>query len=190
MLKKLLLTGFETFHTHTTNPTEQLARHVHGKIINGYEIVSLVLPVEYDEAPRVLIENIQRHRPSAVISLGLAHKRRFITPELIAVNFQHASIEDNAHVIKNFDVIHQGAPSAYFSTLPLKDILKDLTDNNIPNELSTTAGSYVCNRVFYELMHTLAKQNWNIPAGFIHVPDTLDLHHLEMAICSCIKSLS
>ncbi|MDE1899147.1 MAG: pyroglutamyl-peptidase I, partial [Xanthomonadaceae bacterium] len=62
-----------------------------------------------------------------------------------------------------------GAPAAYFSTLPIKAALAALTAAGIPAAISQSAGTYVCNHVFYGLMHALAQRR-GARGGFVHIP--------------------
>ena len=63
-----------------------------------------------------------------------------------------------------------GGPVAYWSTLPVKVIVRALRQRGIPASVSPTAGTFVCNHVFYGLMHELAKNGNQVRGGFIHVP--------------------
>ena len=65
-----------------------------------------------------------------------------------------------------------GGPAAYFSTLPIKAIVHGLRAANLPASVSNTAGNFVCNHVFYALMHRLATRPELAAArgGFIHLP--------------------
>jgi pyroglutamyl-peptidase len=65
-----------------------------------------------------------------------------------------------------------GAPAAYFSTLPIKAIVRDMRAAGVPASVSNTAGTFVCNHVFYALMHRLATRPELAAArgGFVHLP--------------------
>ena len=62
-----------------------------------------------------------------------------------------------------------GGPAGYWSTLPIKAIVQELRAKEIPASVSQTAGTFVCNHVFYGLMHALRGQR-KVRGGFIHVP--------------------
>ena len=66
-------------------------------------------------------------------------------------------------------VISRQGPVAYWSTLPIKAIVRALQQRGLPSSVSQTAGTFVCNHVFYSLMHELRGQK-KIRGGFIHVP--------------------
>ena len=59
---------------------------------------------------------------------------------------------------------------AYFSTLPIRAITERLISARIPAAISNTAGTYLCNRLFYSVMHAIATEGVAAKAGFIHLP--------------------
>lgn len=79
-----------------------------------------------------------------------------------------ARIPDNAGAQPvDVEIVRDG-PAAYFTGLPIKAMFAALRENGIPAEVSQTAGTYVCNHVFYGLMHML--RNRRIRGGFVHIP--------------------
>ena len=188
-MKRLLLTGFGPFDIHSVNPTEGLVKELNQKVINDFEIVSKVLPVEYDSSINTLNNLIEEVNPDVIISLGLAGERTSITPELIAVNYQHCNRADNSGVIKEFVKIDSNAKESFFSTLPLKKMINNLKTESIPCELSSTAGTYVCNTVMYQGLRKVALDKRETLSGFIHIPPNLDQEILVNAITVCINSL-
>ncbi len=92
----------------------------------------------------------------------------------MAINLDDARIPDNAGAQPIDQPITPDGPPAYFSTLPIKAIVAALRAKNIPASVSNTAGTFVCNRIFYDLMQTLSADP-SIRGGFIHVPCTPEL---------------
>lgn len=177
--KKILLTGFHPFAHYESNPTELLARKLNGKVFGNYTIKGVVLPVSYQKAPETLRFHLESFNPDIVVTTGLAGDRDKISLELIAINFLNAKTADNDGVVKSFEKIEQEA-DAYFSSLPLKKILSELEKEKIPAHLSTTAGTFICNQVFFHLM----KWQKNFPdkkCGFIHYPNNLSTEMLLKA---------
>ncbi len=168
-MMKLLITGFEPFGEHHINPSQMLIEALPDAHL-GITLVKAILPVNAAQAPVRLIELLEANQPEAVIAFGLAAGRAKISLERVALNLLDFSIADNAgETIKNTPV-SEGGPAAYFSTLPLDRMLTALTSAGIPAETSLSAGAYLCNQVFYTLMHTLAQLNPALPAGFVHLP--------------------
>jgi pyroglutamyl-peptidase len=80
-----------------------------------------------------------------------------------------ARLPDNAGAQPIDMPVIRGGPVAYWSRLPVKAIVLALRERSIPAAVSQTAGTFVCNHVFYALMHALRWQR-QLKGGFIHVP--------------------
>ena len=166
--RTILLTGFEPFGGETANPSGEIARRLHGKVIAGHRVAGAVLPCGFGLALRELRQQIRSAQPALVICLGQAGGRADITPERVAINVDDARIADNAGRQPVDRAIVPAGPAAYWSTLPIKAIVAALRAHRIPASVSQTAGTFVCNHVFYGLMHELRGQGRR--GGFIHVP--------------------
>ena len=136
------------------------------------------LPCVFGDAVVRLQAAIAQWQPVLVICLGLAGGRSEITPERVAINVDDARIPDNAGRQPVDTAVQLHGPVAYFSTLPIKAMVRSLRAEGIPASVSNTAGTFVCNHVFYALMHHLAQGTTNegrpqasaARGGFIHVP--------------------
>jgi pyroglutamyl-peptidase len=162
--KTLLLTGFEPFGDDpgalSLNPSVEIAKALHGKEIGAWRVAGEVLPCEFGRSVRVLKTLMREYAPEAVICLGQAGGRSAISIERVAINWDEAA--------RSGQPILKTAPAAYFSSLPVHALRDALLAYGIPAEISSTAGQFVCNHVFFSLMHALRKTK--IPAGFVHVP--------------------
>ncbi|MBS0461087.1 MAG: pyroglutamyl-peptidase I [Proteobacteria bacterium] len=166
----VLLTGFEPFGGEAVNPAREIVLALAGTTIAGHRVVTAVLPVAFATALHALDAAIAAERPALVIAIGQAGGRAGISIERVAINLIDARIPDNAGAQPIDAPVIAGAPAAYFSTLPVKATLTALHATDIPAELSFSAGSYVCNAVFFALMHVLATRHPSVRGGFIHVP--------------------
>lgn len=117
-----------------------------------------------------MIAAVERENPDAVVCVGQAAGRAAITPERVAINLRDAVSPDNAGVIPRDEPVEPGAPAAYFSTLPIREMQRRIEEHGIPSVLSNTAGTFVCNGLMYGLLHHLSATGNKIPGGFIHVP--------------------
>ena len=169
-MRNILLTGFEPFDGQAINPSEEIAREINDAKIARHRIVGALLPCVFGSAIKELKHQIKLHDPDIVICLGQAGGRAEITPERVAINIDDARIPDNAGQQPVDKPIVKDGPAAYFSTLPIKAIVQELRKHDIPAAVSQTAGTFVCNHVFYGLMHELAAHRADVRGGFIHVP--------------------
>lgn len=169
-MKNVLLTGFEPFDGQAINPSEEIAREINEATIARHKIVGALLPCVFGAALKELKHQLKLHEPALVICLGQAGGRAEITPERVAINVDDARIPDNAGQQPLDKPIVKAGPAAYFSTLPIKAIVHELRRREIPAAVSQTAGTFVCNHVFYGLMHELALHRPGVRGGFIHVP--------------------
>jgi len=163
-MERILLTGFEPFHNSILNPSQEIIRRISHHSLVAKE----VLPVTFNEASLKLISLIAQHKPTVVIALGQAEGRKEITPERIAINLDDARIPDNAGKSPKERAIVAGGPDAYFTTLPIKNLVEELNENGIPASISLSAGTFVCNHIFYAMQHHCA--GMEIKSGFIHLP--------------------
>ncbi len=168
MNKTVLLTGFEPFNKETVNPAWEAVRALDGWTGEGYVVRAVQLPCVFGEANRAIGEAIAQYDPALVIAVGQAGGRIDMSVERVAINVDDAPIMDNAQRQLVDEPVVAGGPAAYFSTLPIKAIVSALRADGIPASVSQTAGTFVCNHVFYGLMHrTVGTQ---VKAGFIHIP--------------------
>jgi pyroglutamyl-peptidase len=168
-MKTVLLTGFEPFGGESRNPSEEIVRQLHDLIIFRHRVVGGLLPCVFGAARKELKHLIKLYEPALVLCIGQAGGRAEITPERVAINIDDARIADNAGQQPVDKPIIKTGPAAYWSTLPSKAIVAALQKNGIPAAVSQTAGTFVCNHVFYGLMHELRGQT-KVRGGFIHVP--------------------
>ena len=167
--RTVLLTGFTPFGGEAVNPSWQAVRALGGATIEDHHVVVAELPCEFDASLPALWHAVRRHEPRVAIAVGLAGGREGISLERVAINVIDARIPDNAGVQPvDAPVLRSGA-AAFFTTLPIKAALLELQHAGIPAHVSQTAGTYVCNQVFYALMHALRRRR-NTRAGFVHVP--------------------
>ncbi|MEZ7735351.1 pyroglutamyl-peptidase I [Gemella sp. 27098_8_149] len=166
---KVLITGFDKFGGESINPSSLCVNSL-PDVIDNIEIKKITLPTVFKDSSRVLEENIDSFSPNIVICIGQAGGRSKITPERIAINIDDARIPDNIGNSPIDEAIRKDGENAYFSTLPIKAIVDELNNNNIPSAISNTAGTFVCNHIMYESLYLASKKYPNIKAGFIHIP--------------------
>ena len=152
------------------NPSQEVVRVFDVEEFSGFNVAKLQLPVERYAAVESTLEAIEVEVPDIVIMLGQAAKRSRISLERVAINIDDFEQTDNAGNQPQSETISQQGAVAYFATLPLSQIAKAVTKRGIPCEISNTAGTYVCNRLFYSVMQYAAQYELSYKAGFIHLP--------------------
>ena len=162
-MSKILVTGFEPFATSSLNPSGEIV-----KALIGDDLVTAILPVVFGQASAQLRELIDLHKPSAVLCLGQAEGRSEMTPERIAINLDNARIADNAGNQPLEQKIIADGPDGHFSTLPIEKMVVSMKAAGIPASISLSAGTFVCNHIFYVLQDYL--KDSSVKSGFMHVP--------------------
>lgn len=173
MAKTLLLTYFGPFPGVPVNPTVALAEGAVRALNTArpdLRVVARELPVSYDGSSAALRAALQEVQPDALISLGVAVGRDVVSLEQVAINLDSAGIEDNDGDRRCDEPIVPDGREAYFSSLPVRASFERLRAAGEPVEISYTAGTYVCNHVFYEGQRISRELGLSIPSGFVHVP--------------------
>ena len=165
---RVLITGFEPFGGQAINPSWEVARALHGWRLGQAHALAVQLPCVFAQADTVLTRALHELQPDLVLALGQAEGRSDISVERVAINVMDARIADNAGAQPIDQPVVAGGPAAYFSTLPIKHLVASLRAAGFPASVSQTAGTFVCNQVFYRLQHALAAQP--VRSGFVHLP--------------------
>ncbi|MBK6385914.1 MAG: pyroglutamyl-peptidase I [Rhodoferax sp.] len=188
---KVLLTGFDAFGGESLNPSWLAVKALHGRKIAGHTVVAAQLPTVFDDSLRELDALLQKHQPALVICVGQAGGRNALSLERVAINVNDARITDNAANQPIDTPVISGGPAAYFTTLPIKAMLAALRQEEIAVEVSQTAGTFVCNHVFYGLMHALATKRKlrHTRGGFVHVPFLPEQGKPNMALEDMVRGL-
>jgi pyroglutamyl-peptidase len=168
----VLVTGFDPFGGAAVNPSWMAAQALHGRLVAGHRLIGAQLPTVFGQSLQSLRELVHHHRPALVVCTGQAAGRAALSLERIAINVNDAHIPDNAGAQPVDTPVVPGGPAAYFTSLPIKAMLVSLIAEGINAEVSQTAGTFVCNHVFYGLMHELATRHelGRTRGGLIHLP--------------------
>jgi pyroglutamyl-peptidase len=168
-MRIVLLTGFEPFDQDAINPSWEAVRQLDGMPLgDDVQIVARLLPCAFATAGECLAQLIDELHPALIIATGLGPGRGEISIERVAINLNDARIPDNLGEQPIDTAVVVDGPAAYFSTLPIKAMVKAVREAGVAASVSQTAGTFVCNQVFYRLQHSLA--GTGVRSGFIHVP--------------------
>lgn len=166
---KLLITGFDAFGEDKVNPSYEAVKSL-PNFLGNIQIIKKQLPTKYLDSITILDNLIEEYKPYYVICVGQAAGRDKISLEKVGINLMEARIKDNAGYQPKDLPVHPDGDLAYYSNLPLKSMLKDLETNDIPAEISYSAGTFVCNSTLYHLLYLIIEKNYELKAGFIHIP--------------------
>ena len=203
---KILVTAFEPFNGRDINPSQLILEQLEAP--EGVTLVKELLPVEFKRTTEILRELLKEHQPDIVLSLGQAGNRPEISVERVAINLNNCRssngqkiISDNAADAPIDRAIVAGAPQAYFSNLPVWDIVKTIQEAGVEAAVSYTAGTYVCNHVMYIVLHEAATNYPQMKVGFVHVPflpeqnpgtgyimDFANMYKAIQSILECLKN--
>ncbi|TOG91731.1 pyroglutamyl-peptidase I [Vibrio parahaemolyticus] len=190
-MKKVLITGFEPFGGDAINPALEAVKRLEETSLDGGIIVTCQVPVTRFESISAVSDAIEAYQPDCVITVGQAAGRAAITPERVAINVDDFRIPDNGGNQPIDEPIIEQGPDAYFSSLPIKRIAQTLQESGIPCQVSNSAGTFVCNHLFYGVQHYLRDKS--IRHGFVHIPllpeQATDGNHPSMSLDMIVAGL-
>ena len=166
---KVLVTGFTPFGGEQINPSWEAVKRLPERVGEAV-LLKREIPTEFDAACAALRAAMDELRPDAVLAVGQYGGANGVRVERVAVNLRDARIADNAGAKPVDEPVVPGAPDAYFATLPTRRIVEKLREEDIPAQLSYSAGTFVCNNLLYCALHESAKKLPATRCGFVHVP--------------------
>jgi pyroglutamyl-peptidase len=166
---RALVTGFEPFGGEIVNASLEAVRRLPPRL-GRLEISTAQLPTSFARVLGALEAAIAAADPQIVLCVGQAGDRAALCVERVAVNVQDASIPDNDGAQPTDTPVVAGGPAAYLATLPVRAAVAALHAAELPAEISMSAGTFVCNHVFYGLMHLAALRAQSFRGGLLHVP--------------------
>ncbi len=167
MTKKLLITGFDPFGGGSINPAWEAVKLLPEEIGN-YHLHKLQIPTIFGVGARTVLDPACAIAPDLILCIGQAGGRSAVTPERIAVNIRDAKIPDNVGNRPVGERVNPEGPAAYFATVDVMAMAQAAETKGIPATVSNSAGAFVCNDIFYTLLH--AFHGTSTLVGFIHVP--------------------
>lgn len=166
---KALVTGFDAFGGEAVNPSSLAVGRLK-KRIGGVVVHTAELPTSYAHSAKVLRAAIEKVKPDIVLCVGQAGGRTELSLERVAINVQDARIRDNDGKQPIDRPVVKDGPAAHFSTLPIKACVAAMRKAGLPAAVSNTAGTFVCNHIFYALMDIAAGHPIPMRGGFLHIP--------------------
>lgn len=142
----ILLTSFRPWKAHQIHNSSEvlLSRLDEADQLPVNAVWLSQLPVSFDLAPLRVINQLYVHRPKLVICCGMAEKRSILTLE-----------QQGIHETETLQ-----------TPLSLPSLVKDTVNTHI----STDAGQFVCNHLYYRVLNHLKQSPLPCQALFVHVP--------------------
>ena len=168
--RTVLVTAFEPFGGETVNASWEAARALDGWRSGDWVAVARRLPCVYGACVAEFVEAFELLAPEAVLMTGQAARRGLVSVESVARNRAGASTPDNRGVTGA--AVMLSGPALLEATLPANDIARAIRAAGAPARVSSNAGDYVCNHLFYGALSTLIEKAPGTPAVFIHLPAT------------------
>lgn len=160
-MSSILLTGFKPFLGDKTNPSELICRE-----IKNPNVTTKILPVEFEKAFLDLQIEVQQNEFDYIIMLGLGTGSTRLRLEKVGMNWNESTHADESGYLVPVGPIDTSAPLSLMTSFPINDIFQKLNTQNYPVDISFSAGSFVCNSLYYKTLRHFP----NIKSIFIHVP--------------------
>ncbi|MFJ6618633.1 pyroglutamyl-peptidase I [Kitasatospora sp. NPDC091335] len=168
---RVLLTAFEPFGRDPLNSSLEAGRLVAAGPPAGVALKFAELPWVFGDSITELRRAVAGFKPDLVIATGQGGNRPDLTVERVAINLDDAVRTPDRKGNQPIDqpVVPNG-PAAYFSSLPVKACVEAVQQAGIPATVSHTAGTQLCNHVFYGLAHLIATEHPELRGGFARLP--------------------
>lgn len=166
---KALVTGFDAFGGDEVNPSSLAVGRLK-KRLGKVTVQAAELPTSFARSTEALRAAIAKAKPDIVLCVGQAGGRSELCLERVAINVQDARIRDNDGKQPIDKPVVADGPPAHFTTLPIKACVAAMRQAGLPAAVSNTAGTFVCNHIFYALMDIAAAHPTPLRGGFLHIP--------------------
>ena len=103
---------------------------------------------------------------------GQAARRAAVSVERFARNLDNAAAPDNRGALRRAVKIADGAPERLEATAPVSEIAGAIREAGYPARVSTNAGGFVCNHLYFGALRHLSGLGRATPAVFLHLPAT------------------
>lgn len=167
----LLISAFAPFPGVAENPTETLLRSLPGcgdpVLAHAHHVV---LPTEYDAAPRALqaaIDAVPDTGPAAIVMLGYSGSASGFVLETRSTS---ACLTNRPDAAGHCPPAETSPTQTIECPLDLAGICADLRAAGLPALLSDDAGSYVCNHVYHAALSGPCARPDGPVGLFVHLP--------------------
>jgi len=172
-MAKILLTGFEAFGNTPINPAELVAKALDGQDVHGCRVFGRIIPNVFFECIDRVVGYIADLNPDLVVMMGEYGGRAVITVERICQNLNDSTryqLADNRGCALQGTFTAPDGPVAYYSTLPIRAMVKAMRGAGIPADIADAPGTFCCNHLLYGILHHISTNHLKVRAGWIHLP--------------------
>jgi pyroglutamyl-peptidase len=166
---RVLLTGFGPFPGVSENPSAWLAEtlaarpplldaELHVRVLPTAWLAAELMPRLYDEL-----------QPHVMIHFGVSERANSFRIERSAHN-RAALRKDAQGVVPVRPVVRHDGPDRFDTDLPAAALAAHLKTCGLPAVISRSAGSYLCNYVYYHSLDWARRQSESRLALFVHIP--------------------
>lgn len=169
---KILLCGFEAYGERDLNNAWEVAKQFQD--VPNIDI--LKLPVSFNRSHKVIIDELNCNQYDIIIILGeTGFTTDYVRLERLAINYKDSVKPDNDGIMADDEELILGAPKAYFSAFPVKKVAANLKEKGKKVKVTNSTGTYVCNSVYYNILHHLSEKESPIVALFVHLPASVEI---------------
>lgn len=166
-MSKVLLTGFSSFGSVVSNPSQRLVDYFSKNPPESIELATVTLPVVWSKLHQAIAEEIATVSPDYILMMGVATNRKYWSVETSAKNVV-GNIPDALGKYPEFPVLDANGIPVECVTLPMDALVGAISASGLPVQRSDDAGTYLCNAALYRGLQ-IGKQK-QIPTGFLHIP--------------------
>jgi pyroglutamyl-peptidase len=169
---RLLLTGFGPFPGAAENPSAWLvealaARHSSRRL--GCHLHAEVLPTEWAEVATHGPHLVHQHQPRLILHLGLNQRAKGLRIERSAHNLIDLREDARGAVPKTSTILDRGLRKLD-TGVPASRLAKHLRTQGLPAVASRSAGTYLCNYLYYLSLDWARRQEAPCDICFVHLP--------------------
>ena len=170
--RTILVTGFEPFGGESINASWEAAKRLEGWRLGEFAAAARLLPCSYDDSVAQFLEAFETFQPEAVLMTGQAARRAVVSVERFARNLDDAVAPDNSGVTRRALKIASAEPEWFEAMAPVKAIADAIRQAGVRARVSTNAGAFVCNHLYFGALRYLMDRRRPMRAVFLHLPAT------------------
>ena len=165
---RLLICGFGPFPGAPDNPSARIVERLEAQAWAppGWTAAYAAIPTTWAGAFEAVVAALRSSPVEAVLVIGVAPGATALRVETQARRHGGETRPDAAGATCASAAIPANGPAIAAADLPADAMVAAIAAQGLPAEVSTDAGDYLCNHVFYRLL-TEAR---SIRAAFLHIP--------------------